>query len=93
MKFSIEEFIEQLGQRKEVLIYLDKAPISKKLRVKRIADDFSQSELSEILGISVNTLSDYENGKKISYKHIDAIHDYLYAQWYEDKVLVDRIEQ
>lgn len=82
-----------MNQHKEVLIFLDDAPISKKLRVKRIADDFSQSELSDILGISVNTLSDYENGKRISYKHIDAIHDYLYSQWYEDKVLIDRIEQ
>lgn len=93
MKYDVEAFIEQMNARKDVLIFLDEAPLSKKLRIKRAADEFTLTELSEILSISAGALSDYEHGKKISSRHIGIIEDYLYSQWYEDKVLVDRIEQ
>jgi transcriptional regulator with XRE-family HTH domain len=94
MKFSVEEFIEQLSQRKEVLIDLSDASLGKKLQVKSLVDGFTQKELSGVLGISVSTLSDYENDRrKVSLRHIDAVHEYLYCSLYEDKEYIGPVDQ
>lgn len=93
MRYNIESLIDSLGDQKDVLIFLDESPIGHKIKVKRTADNFTQLELAKILGMSPGTLGEIENGiRQPSLRMLDAIDDYLYHCWYDDKQLIDRIE-
>lgn len=47
-----------------MLDYLDKSEIGQRIRQLRTINDFTQAEFAELADISVNFLSEIENGKK-----------------------------
>lgn len=82
-KVDPAEFWEQCSQDQDVKINLDNLPLSMLIKLKRVHDCLSQSELAVKLGMSVSTLSDIEQDKRdVSKKYCDAVHKYLYQVYY-----------
>lgn len=69
-------------------------PMYRQLKLKRIHDDFNQSELAAILGMGVSTLSEVENNRRrIPYKYRKRVEDYLYREMYFDKQFIGPVDQ
>lgn len=69
-------------------------PINRQLKLKRIHDNFNQSELAAILGMGVSTLSEVENNRRrIPYKYQKRVEDYLYREMYYDKQFIGPVDQ
>lgn len=76
------------------LIDAESLPIHKQLKLKRIADNFNQSELAAILGMGVSTLSEVENNRRrIPYKYRKRVEDYLYREMYYNKKFIGPVDQ
>jgi transcriptional regulator with XRE-family HTH domain len=89
-----EERESLIRANKQALVYCDGLPIHRQLKIKRVHDNFNQTELAAILGIGVSTLSEIENGRRrIPYKYKKRVEDYLYHEMYHDKNFVGEIEQ
>lgn len=89
MKYMIiNEKAFENGQYKQfgVLVNVDKLPLHHQLRVKRVYDGLTQTQLAGILGISdAPALSRIEQGKRsISKNLMERVHKYLYQETYVD---------
>jgi len=79
---------------KHALVYCDGLPLHRQLKIKRVHDNFNQTELAAILGMGVSTLSEIENGRRrIPYKYQKRVEDYLYHEMYENKCFIGEVEQ
>ncbi|BCC21401.1 hypothetical protein BCM0075_p72 (plasmid) [Bacillus cereus] len=69
-----------------VLVDIDKLPIHQQIRVKRVAEGLTQTQIVELLGLpDVPFLSRIETGEKpIPKRFMERILDYLYEEEYED---------
>lgn len=78
--------IDDYTYHKEPLIWLYDMYDNELLKIKRIADGFNQTELSNILGMGISTLSEIETGRRATPKiHLERIKSYMYDEVYEDK--------
>ncbi|WML40755.1 helix-turn-helix transcriptional regulator [Neobacillus sp. OS1-2] len=91
---EIESILRALENNKEPIIDAGSLPINRQIKVKRVHDNFTQTELAEMLGMGVSTLSEIENGhRRIPYKYREKVENYLYREMYYDKEFVGPIEQ
>ncbi|AIQ37202.1 hypothetical protein R50345_22725 [Paenibacillus sp. FSL R5-0345] len=80
-----------LCSSREVMVFLDEQYFDKGglLRIKRVADGFSQVEMAKMLKLNVATLSAVENGlRPIPRRCEKQVDTYLYEEWYMDKTLI-----
>lgn len=78
---------------KEPLIFPETLPLHKQLRLKRHQDEFNQAELAAIIGCSMTTMSEIEAGRRrIPYKYLDKVRDYVFHEQYVGKKLVEYVD-
>lgn len=85
-----------LHSSREVMVFLDEQYFSKGelLRIKRVADGFSQAEMAKMLKLNTATLSALENGlRPIPRRCEKQVDTYLYEEWYMDKTLIFSIAE
>lgn len=64
---------------KDLGIHADKLPLHKQLRLKRLYQEKSQSELAEMFNMGGTMLCEIETGKRnIPWKYRKAVEEYLY---------------
>lgn len=91
---DILELLRESENNKEPIIDATCLPIHRQLKIKRVHDNFNQTELAAILGMGVSTLSEIENGRRrIPCKYREKVENYLYREMYSDKKFVGQIEQ
>ncbi|WP_231834332.1 helix-turn-helix domain-containing protein [Bacillus subtilis] len=79
--------------QKQPLIFPEMLPLHKALRLKRVADGFTQTQLATMLGCGVSTINEVEKGKRrIPYKCLEKAKRYLYEEFYIDGVLQTKDE-
>ncbi|MFE0620061.1 helix-turn-helix domain-containing protein [Priestia aryabhattai] len=89
-----EILIRAMENNKQPIVDAGSLPIHRQLKVKRVYDNFTQTELAEKIGMGVSTLSEIENGhRRIPYKYREKVENYLYREMYFDKVFVGPVEQ
>ncbi|WP_312096089.1 helix-turn-helix transcriptional regulator [Niallia sp.] len=91
---AIEEILKDVEDNKHPILDAGCLPIHRQLKVKRVHDNFNQSELAAIIGCGVSTLSEIENGRRrIPYKYLERVKQYLYCEMYWDKEFIGPISQ
>lgn len=91
---EMREMLMQSLDLKQVLVHCDGMPLHRCIKIKRVHDNFNQTELAAILGMGVSTLSEVESGKrKVPYKYRQRVENYLYHEMYHDKQFVGEVEQ
>jgi len=86
---EMEAYFDNLGDPRQVMVFLDDCDIGKKLKCKRVFDGFTQSELAHKLKLSVCCLSYIENGKRgVPKRRLPNVEQYLFREWYVDKQLI-----
>lgn len=92
LKIRTSEAFES-GEYKQgdILVNLDKLSLRQQIRVKRIADGLSQSQLAKIIGLEyAYRVSNIETGKEaVSPLYLERVMDYLYKEEYCDGKLVE----
>jgi len=80
--------------RRAVLIEIDDLPLHKQIKAKRIIDGLSQEQLGKIVRLPTSTISLIERGERLimknRWKQFEA---YLYEMWFQDGVLIERINE
>ena len=85
-----------LCSNQEVMVFLDEQYFNKGelLRIKRVADGFSQAEMAKMLKLNTGTLSAVENGLRTIPRRCEKqVDTYLYEEWYMHKTLIFSIEE
>lgn len=74
--------------RRQPLIFIELLPLHKQVRLKRLAENFTQPALAQMIGMGASTLCEYENGARVlPSKHIARMKSYLYDEMYVNGVL------
>lgn len=72
----------------EPLIYFDTLPFNKAIRLKRLAEGFTQVQLGQLLQCSPTSINLFEQGKRaLPAKCLERAKRYLYVDIYIDGVL------
>ncbi|WP_040205128.1 helix-turn-helix domain-containing protein [Neobacillus jeddahensis] len=91
---EIDSLLRALENNKQPIVDAGSLPINRQIKVKRVHDNFNQTELANILGMGVSTLSEVENGRRrIPYKYREKVENYLYREMYSDKEFVGPVDQ
>ncbi|WNF37187.1 helix-turn-helix transcriptional regulator [Bacillaceae bacterium IKA-2] len=78
----------------DVIVFLEQLPLHRQLKVKRVVDNLTSTFLAKYLQMGISTLSDIEAGRrKIPFKHLRKIEDYLYHQYWFDGAYVGPIDK
>lgn len=76
--------------RRHVLIEADSLSVPEQLKLKRVHDCLTQSQLASRLGMATSTLCEIETGRRrIAKKYWPSIERYLYRELYYGGVLTD----
>ncbi len=94
LQYEIEEILKAVEDNKQPILDAGSLPIHRQLKVKRVHDNFMQTELAAIIGCGVSTLSEIENGRRrIPYKYLERVKQYLYCEMYHDKQFIGPVSQ
>jgi transcriptional regulator with XRE-family HTH domain len=91
---EIDELLKGMENNKQPIIDAAFLPIHRQLKLKRIHDDFTQTELAALIGCGLSTLSEIENGRRrIPYKYLERVKNYLYCEMYHNKEFIGPVSQ
>jgi transcriptional regulator with XRE-family HTH domain len=93
LQYEIQEMLKA-AEIKDPLVFARDLPMNRQLAVKQVHDGFSSTELASLLGMGLSTLSDIKSGRRrISYKYLDRVKQYLYCEMYHEKEFVGPVDQ
>lgn len=85
---------KEMAGIEQLLVFPDMLPFYQQIKLKRVHDGFTISELARVLGMGVSTLSEIENRhRRCPRKHLARMKRYLYCEMYQEKELIDEIRQ
>lgn len=93
---EIDLVMRFLHSSREVMVFLDEQYFKKGelLKIKRLADGFSQAEIAKMLKLNTSTQSAVENGLRPIPKRCEkVVNTYLYEEWYMNKALLFSIAE
>lgn len=78
----------------EPLILIDELPFHRQIKLKRVHDGFTLAELAVVIGCCTTTLSEVENNRRrLPYKYLERMKNYLYREMYSEKQFVGHVDQ